>query len=491
MNKSMRRWGTGLLLAAALIPTGAGGQDANLSQDVVDATVRVEGLEGGRTGTGWVIEATNVNDRAGAAVVVTALNIIESSKTIKVSEPQHRDGLEASVLGIDIDRNLAFLEVKDIAAKAIPLARQAPKLGQIVFAAGFNPAADNAELASAATATAKRGSLSRVIRGPISTEASADVNQLEVDLTLLPGFEGGPILDACNRLIGIAMKSGGQVVSRAKMHITNGADINNGLKSDEVIAAAGKLRVNYQAVDGECGSSSVAPPTTSGAGAASGAATDEAIDEAGDSATETPGGMAYYTAWARENIVLVALLLLGLVAAIFGIVTLAKRKDPPAVQPTYTATEPNPPPLRNEPQTIRPQSQIAPQPLPATETGGTVAMGINSPTVREGELKLTGRSPNGEAIDVRIPRSAVSGKTATLGMGDTADYRIQDSRPDHKVSRMHAIVGYEGSHFYIEDNKSLNRTFLGGRALEPHTRTRLVDGDTLTLADIVLKVTVV
>ena len=185
-----------LALSATALASPSGMVQAKGEADlvpVVNATVRIEAVSTGRTGTGWVISAADHVNRAGAAVIVTSLNVVKGSSVIKVSEPASDEKRKATILDTDTDRNLAFLEVKDIAASPIPLARQVPGLGRTVHAAGYNRPADASEVATAATASTKNGSIAREYRGPISLDARAEVNQLELDATLIPG--GGGIFD--------------------------------------------------------------------------------------------------------------------------------------------------------------------------------------------------------------------------------------------------------------------------------------------------------
>lgn len=461
----------GLTVPGGLVAQG----DPNLDQ-VINSTVRIEAESTGREGTGWVIQASDVQNRAGAAVIVTAYNLIEKSSVIQVIEPSTGDELDATVLDTDTDRNLAFLEVKDIQAAALPLTRSAPRIGSSVYAAGFNEDADDSERAKAATATVKRGVLSREYRGPISVpEARADVNQLELDASLIGGFEGSPLVDACGRVVGINMKSGGKVGRRSAMRIKDGDNEINALKADEVIAFARTARVDYTDQDSGCNGA----PTTTQASAApvgDGSGT-EAVSEESTATESTEAGGNAALSWIKDNIVLVALLLLGLVAALFGIIMLTRRDESEVEEAPMGGTH---------------LGTIRSEPSPADEVEGGTALiaDTRTPTDKELEIRLSGRGPAGEAIDIRLYKSAVEAKPAMLGVGGNADHRIDDNRPDHKVSRMHAMIGHDGNDFFVEDNKSTNSTKVSGQPIEPHTPTKLVHGDTLTLADVELKVSI-
>jgi hypothetical protein len=111
-------------------------------------------------------------------------------------------------------------------------------------------------------------------------------------------------------------------------------------------------------------------------------------------------------------------------------------------------------------------------------------------TTRELTLRLSGHGPDGAAINIELVGSAIKAKPVMLGVGDNADVKVPDLRANYKVSRMHALIGFDGTNFTIEDNKSLNGSKLNGKALEAHQRAAIVNGDVVMLADIKLNVSV-
>jgi len=461
----------GLAAALLVIPSVALlAQDEPSFDAVIDATVRVQAKSTGKNGTGWVVEGSNAADRAGAAVIVTSLNLVEDSSSIVIREPKTGDAHDATILGVDRDRNLAFLEVKDIVAEPIPLSLTAPKPGQSVWGTGYNDAADQAEGDDklAANSTIKGGRLGREYRGPISTEARADMNQIEHDAPMFRGFEGGPLVNRCGEAIGINMKSGMTKLPRSQLLIAPGATTINALKADEIIAAAKTLQVNFKPSDGTCGAETAAapPPTVA----------PSAINPDGG-ATKAEGSNRAVV-WLMANLPLVGMLLIGLIVAAFGLYMMT-RKRPVESYGMRDPVTPNTPVSRHALET-----SVDP------EGGTTLVAATVAPTVRELELRLNGRGPGGEPIDVRLAGSALKTKPVMAGVGSNADIRIPDNRSDHKVSRLHARLAFDGTNFTVEDNKSLNGTRVSGGKLEAHHPQTLVHGDTLSLADIDLKVSI-
>ncbi|WP_010185686.1 trypsin-like peptidase domain-containing protein [Sphingomonas sp. PAMC 26605] len=459
----------GAALLAMAPAAGQPGDDTHLD-GAIDSTVRIRGDATGQSSTGWVIQAIDKDNRAGAAVVVTSLAVIDGAKQIFVRDPKTGTDYPATVLNSDADRNLTFLEVKNLPLAPIPIAHAAPQIGQVVFALGYNRQADDSEEKMAANASAVRGSLSRELQGPISTEARAPVNQLEHDAPMLPGFEGGPLLDTCGRLVGMNVKSGGKVVPRWLLRIETEARVMNALKFDEVVKAANQYGVKFAAATGcEGAPDAAASDTAPGAHATAPAP------------TPTPGaiipGSGGLGALLHSTMFLVALALLGTVAVVFGIYTMTRRDEPVADVVADVA----------------PGSQRAAS-RPATEAVAPVATAVAGDTGTrklEGQtLRLNGRGPAGEPIELSFWAADLAAKPVMLGVGSNADVRIPDNRADHRVSRLHARLGYDGQHFTIEDNKSLNGTTIGSRKLAVQVPTTLMKGDTVGLADIVLQVSI-
>ena len=459
-----------VLLAPCLaMPVQVAAQDDEAIFDgPINSTVRVRSLSTGRSGTGWVIAAADEANRAGAAVIVTSLNTIEGSTAVIVREPNANVDRDATILAVDTDRNLVLLEVKDISAKQIALTRTMPKVGRSVWATGYSLPADRAEgWRLAVNATIKGGRLGREYRGPISVEARADTNQLEHDAALVPGYEGGPLLDKCGRVVGVNMKSGGDIGRRSRMRIQPTAAIMNALRADEVIAFAKSSQVEPEILEGAscsgAAAANVAPP----------AGTAKPVPIASTTGQGSSSSI-FSNSW-----LLGLLVILGLAIAAFGFFYLSRR--PKDAEP---APQPKPQPG------TQPKSGTQAKPG-ASNAGTTLAAGAPKGTTREATLRLSGRGPEGEAISLDFGATMVKAKPATLGVGANADVKIPDNRTEYKVSRMHAKIGSDGTNFTIEDNKSLNGTKLNGKLLEPHKIETIVNGDVISLADLDLKASIV
>src|SRR3954467_8321674 len=159
-------------------------------------------------------ELANAVERAGAAVVtvdarpripgsgivwsndgliVTANHVVEREEEIEVGLPDGRK-ISARLLGRDPGSDLALLRVE--ASDVIPLARTTvePKVGHLALAIGRpGPSGPMASL----------GVISAV-GGPLRMRGGAALERfVRADVAMLPGFSGGPLVDASGSVIGL------------------------------------------------------------------------------------------------------------------------------------------------------------------------------------------------------------------------------------------------------------------------------------------------
>lgn len=143
----------------------------------------------------------------GSGVVVTADHVVERDEDITVLLP---DGSKvgASVAGRDPGSDVAVLKLASTSAAATP-AELAPadsvKVGHLVLAIG-RPG-EGAPMASFGIVSATGGSW-RTARGGIVQ------GYVRADVTLYPGFSGGPLVDAQGRVVGLN-----------SWHLANGQEI--------------------------------------------------------------------------------------------------------------------------------------------------------------------------------------------------------------------------------------------------------------------------
>ena len=132
------------------------------------------------------LPSTGVHWRAG--LIVTANHTVEAEREVALTGADERT-LSAQVVGRDPSLDIAVLRAE---VGRVPVADVAPdddlRIGHLVLALGAGPRA-SAGIISALD-----------VRG---TRPSAAGDTLAVDLTLYPGFSGGPLVDVLGRVIGV------------------------------------------------------------------------------------------------------------------------------------------------------------------------------------------------------------------------------------------------------------------------------------------------
>jgi len=146
-------------------------------------------------------------------LVVTASHTVESERDVTLTLPDGRE-LSAQLAGRDPGLDIAVLRAE---AGAVPVAELAPdadlRIGHLVLALGAGPRA-SVGIVSALDTRAGR---------------AAPGETVAVDLTLYPGFSGGPLVDVLGRVIGITTSGASRhlqwairasAVSRLADHVT-------------------------------------------------------------------------------------------------------------------------------------------------------------------------------------------------------------------------------------------------------------------------------
>ena len=123
--------------------------------------------------------STGVHWRAG--LVVTADHTVEVDEDVTLTTPDGRE-LAATVAGRDPAIDLAILKIDATGLAVAEVATEPPRVGHIVLALGRGP---------------------RASWGVISAVGHGRRELLSLDLTLYPGFSGGPLVDVKGRVVGV------------------------------------------------------------------------------------------------------------------------------------------------------------------------------------------------------------------------------------------------------------------------------------------------
>ena len=129
----------------------------------------------------------------GSGLIVTANHVVERDEEIGIGLPDGRSA-EAALVGRDPGSDVALLRIE--ATDLTPLARTIaePRVGQIALALG-RPGPSGV--------MASFGVISNVA-GPLRLHGGGSLDRyVRADVAMLPGFSGGPLVDAGGNLIGL------------------------------------------------------------------------------------------------------------------------------------------------------------------------------------------------------------------------------------------------------------------------------------------------
>lgn len=464
--RDLNRWSARVASALTLTICAASAHAQNEGgqfKPVIDSTVRVlASMPDGsaKFGTGWVIAAADKRNNAGAAVIVTARHVVKGAVKIRIVEPGSSidDQRIGTMVGSTAERDLAFIEVKDITQPALTLTRVMPNVGESVRTIGYAVASDENEVNGRASyGSLKMGGLSKLFRGPISDEAQAPIDQIEFDAPILRGFSGGPLVNHCGRVIGMTVKDGGHIRIGDGQQIPMAQGVAVAVSADEIVKAARDNRIDVKVIDSECGQDLPPPPTPQ-------CSKPNITSEQGRVCLPIPEppfmeGLMQKVGGPTGAILAIAAAALLVVLATVLAVMRGRRAGPAPTRVEPSSLGATPPSMK-----------------------GT-SLRDRSPTIR-----LTGRGPSNEPIDLKFEANELIGSGAMLGVEGDNNAMIPDNRANKYVSRQHARLSFDGRNFTIQDNKSTNKTKVGGQILTPSTPRVLVSGDRLELADVVLNV---
>jgi len=134
------------------------------------------------------LPSTGVHWRPG--IIVTADHTVQSVEDLTVSDREGRT-MAATLVGRDPGTDLAVLRIQDTDLATVGLGNSdSLKVGHIVLAVGYGPRAS--------------WGIVSAVGGRWRTWRGGEIDQLlRLDLTLYPGFSGGPLVDALGQVVGI------------------------------------------------------------------------------------------------------------------------------------------------------------------------------------------------------------------------------------------------------------------------------------------------
>lgn len=182
----------------ALPPTTSGGrfQADRVSRSVLFIYNRLGDRRGG-TGSGFLVAPE---------VVVTNVHVVEGNRGLLVvpNGAHPRDGLAAQVIAQYPQHDIAILRVPGLQGRTLSLASREVPQGADVWAFGFPGLAEGMVTEDRRIASLTKGIVSRVIPGQtLQSRGTGNTRLVQHDATISPGNSGGPLFDACHRVVGV------------------------------------------------------------------------------------------------------------------------------------------------------------------------------------------------------------------------------------------------------------------------------------------------
>lgn len=129
----------------------------------------------------------------GNGLIVTANHVVERDEEIGIGLPDGRSA-EAALIGRDPGSDIALLRIEATDVAPLPRTIAAPRVGQIALALGRpGPSGIMASFGVIST-----------VAGPLRLHGGGSLDRyIRADVAMLPGFSGGPLVDAGGNLIGL------------------------------------------------------------------------------------------------------------------------------------------------------------------------------------------------------------------------------------------------------------------------------------------------
>jgi len=185
---------------------------AAAARDAIPPTTGVGAFQASRVSRA-VVDITNVEGRGGGSgfivapgIVVTNVHVVEGGRTFQVvvNGGTRKDAKTGRVIAQYPIHDIAILRVEGLAGQTVSIASREPAQGQGVWAMGFPGLADSFKTDDVTSATLTMGIVSRIYGGrTIQGQGAGETRLVQHTAEIAPGNSGGPLFDACHRVVGV------------------------------------------------------------------------------------------------------------------------------------------------------------------------------------------------------------------------------------------------------------------------------------------------
>lgn len=404
---------------------------AQADRSVVRVIVKVK--DGYQSGTGFVVGL--------GGMVVTNHHVIDGGDGIVVlvkHDGSKPDRLSANVTWTSTDYDLALLQVTGLVSPALTLFDRLPSKGSQVTAIGYPGVADRQDrnANNFVESTVTQGIIGRVVRSSWRRDGE-QLSILQHGAAVNSGNSGGPLLDACGRVVGV---NTAKALGRIEGTAAEGLQFN---QSDGIFFAS-HVEVLLDALKKQgvqvSVSSQACPPSGPGT---------EAVPAAPGIAPVPQHDWLLSTGIGMAILIAIGALLLAM-------------KKTAVVRETFTEYR-----RRKVPVPVAVSQNVKPQ----------VA-------AKQPVWLLKGRGSFNQAIELRLDPSQLQARVQAIGR-DSSQCELPVDDPT--VSRKHASICWSAGEFQLTDLGSTNGTWLDDQPVK-QKMVILRAGQTLTLGKVIFNV---
>lgn len=450
-----------------MVPVAQANDISEVEQSVVRVFAARQG-GGVSMGTGSVVS----ND----GYVLTNNHVVDGGSKFFVGSQKLGKLKQGRLVWRSEEVDLAILQIPNLGLRPIKITTVLPKKGERVFAIGFPGAADYGSIRRIEDipldATFTDGVLSRLFRKPWAGRSTV-IRIIQHNADINKGNSGGPLVDACGRVIGVNTQ--GKFIHKSLP--TQGIFYSSHIQ--EAVPYLDRAGVRYLMESNSCvtekGGGPVGPivdnkarDSATKAEKAAGAATDKArtAEEKAKIAEleATRAKQAALTAekMASENYknMLIWVASLGAITLVALVFALRKPRE----------------------RVVRVIEEMA-APLSRRIRGSSQR--VHVPTA-SGGLVLTGFGGDGRPIRIAMEDRILDARAQGMVIGRHAE-QVDFAIADDTISRRHAKISRRNGGYILEDMNSSNGTHVGGRMLQAYTPMEIRPGDQVRLGDVVLQ----
>ncbi|GAA5218258.1 trypsin-like peptidase domain-containing protein [Corallincola platygyrae] len=431
-------------------------------------------VDGTSTGTGSLLNKDGY--------IATNHHVIEDYQELFIITHNDEQRIEAEVIIDSPALDLAIIRVRGINGHPIAINDSRLNKTDQVYAFGYPGISDQAPGGShAIQATATEGTVSRIYTG--SWGGSRSLKIVQHDAAVNPGNSGGPLLDACGRIVGTNTMAIKAQAGHGAFWASHASELTAILKDRGI----DYIRDNSECVTGSGdGTDAQARKDALTAKSAAELAEQRAREaelkaaELRQQMDEQLGERDKQLNWLIDNVLLAGSIMAGLLVITLLLAVKGNRQK--AAQVVHQVVEPLS-------QRFRGSAPARPPVTPASNPGPAP---VHAPSPQlaaagAGGIVLSGFKGQSDSVCLQVTAALLSANPKGCSIGRHPQL-VDLMLDDNSVSRRHARIKRDANGFTIEDLNSTNGTRVNGVVVQPFKPVALPLDAQLQLGDVKLLV---